>query len=255
MRRSGSGLQARRIPLGALVLVVMATLGWSAAAPAALAASTATITGSFGDSCRDFQSHSSKDISHVELHYADGRVVKDEAIESPDFAIDGAAGDEIDFVGVKSGRTTDTFNCPRTNSPPTAVLEILTPSDCVLEVEAVDHWRCPDASAPRTTWLSANTVGFSVTDCSSELPSDRILRFRGTSSTDPDNDITSWSIEFDYFGLAEPTSTSGDWIADPPADVTSGDSLEGVLVTLTVTDSAGQSDSDTMGAGLSGGCD
>jgi hypothetical protein len=237
-----------------LVLVVMATLGWSAAAPAALAASTATITGSFSDSCRDFQSHSSKDISHVELHYADGRVVKDEAIDSSDFAIDGAAGDEIDFVRVKSGKTTDTFNCPRTNSPPTAVLEILTPSDCVVQVESADAWNCPDASAPRTTWLSVSSVSLTVSSCSSPDP-DRTFRFRGTSSTDPDNDIASWLIEFDFFDLAEGTSMSGDWIDDPPADVLSADSLEGILVTLTVTDSAGQSDSDTLVAGVSAGCD
>ncbi len=252
MRKPGSRARARRIPLGALVLVVMATLGWSAAAPAALAGSKATITGSFSDSCRDFQSLSSKDISHVELHYADGRVVKDEAIKSPDFAIEGAAGDEFDFVSVKSGTTTQPFDCPRTNSPPTAVLEILTPSDCVLQVESADAWNCPDASAPRTTWLSASSVSLTVSGCTSP---DRTFRFRGTSSTDPDNDITSWSIDFDFFDLAEGTSTSGDWITEPPADVLSADSLEGILVTLTVTDSAGQSDSDTLIAGVSAGCD
>jgi hypothetical protein len=237
----------------ALVLVVTAALGWPAAAPAALAASTATITGSFSDSCRDFQSHSSKDISHVEVHYADGRVVKDEAIEIPDFAIDGAGGDEIDFVSVKSGTTTQPFDCPNSNSPPTAVLEVLAPSNCVLQIEEADAWNCPDASAPRTTWLSVSSLSLTVSNCG--LPADRTFRFRGTSSTDPDNDITSWSIEFDFFGLAPPTSTSGDWIGDPPADVLSADSLEGVSVTLTVTDSAGQSGSDTLVAGVSAGCD
>jgi hypothetical protein len=247
-------LQARRIPLGALVLVVMATVGWSAAAPGALAESTATITGSFSNSCRDFQSQSSKDISHVELHYADGRLIKDETIDSPSFAIDGAAGDEIDFVGVKSGRTTEKFNCPRTNSAPTAVLEILTPSNCVVQVESSDAWNCPDASAPRTTWLGVSSVSLTQASCSSPDP-DRTFRFRGTSSTDADNDIVSWLIEFYFFDLAEGTSTSGGWINDPPADVLSADSMEGILVTLTVTDSAGQSHSDTLAAGVSGGCD
>lgn len=65
--------------------------------------SAATITASFGDSCSDFDAHSSKDISHVEIHRTDGRVGKDEAIDAPDFSIDG--GDEIDLAIVKSGTT------------------------------------------------------------------------------------------------------------------------------------------------------
>ena len=57
--------------------------------------SAATITASFADSCRDFATHSSKDISHVVFHYADGRVVEDERICGHDYAIDYQAG-EID---------------------------------------------------------------------------------------------------------------------------------------------------------------
>ena len=80
--------------------------------------STATITGSFSDSCRDFETLSSKDISHVELNYPDGRVAKDEEISSPLFLADGGAGDEIDFAIVKSGTTEQRFVCD--NAPPAA---------------------------------------------------------------------------------------------------------------------------------------
>ncbi len=75
------------------------------------AAPTATITGSFTDSCRDFAARSSKDISHVVINYADGRVVKDETIDSRDWSIDGGLGDEISSARVKSGRTVQPFDC------------------------------------------------------------------------------------------------------------------------------------------------
>jgi hypothetical protein len=52
------------------------------------------------------------------VHYADGRVVKDESIESPDYSIDGDASDEIDSAIVKSGTTTERFDCAASNSPP-----------------------------------------------------------------------------------------------------------------------------------------
>jgi hypothetical protein len=104
----GPLLQKSGVALGALVLAVMAILVWPVAA---LAAPTATVTGSFSDSCRDFEAASSKDISHVEIIYADGRVAKDESVDSPDFAIDGDAGDEIDLVMVKSGTTREAFGC------------------------------------------------------------------------------------------------------------------------------------------------
>ena len=249
-RGVGFPSKGRSVALAVLLVGLIATFGWSAAAPAAPAA---TITGSFADSCRDFTAHSTKDISHVEIHYADGRVVKDEAIASPDFAIDGGAGDEIDSAIVKSGRTTEIFTCARTNSPPTAVLEILVPEGCVVADEDAERWHCPGGAAPRTTWLSANSVSFAgEVDC---VPTDRFFRFRGTSSTDPDNDIASWSIDYSYDGTSTIAGPSGDWVTDPPADVLSPDSLEGIFVTLTVTDSAGQSDSDLMVAGTSAACD
>src|SRR5688500_7090210 len=105
-RRSRS--RSRR--LGALGAVALVLLAWSAVALAASGGnSIATISGSFADSCRDFTAHSSKDISHVELRYADGRVVKDETIEKPDYSLDGAVGDELGSATVKSGTTTETF--------------------------------------------------------------------------------------------------------------------------------------------------
>ena len=98
-------------------------LAWLGAAPGAMAVpgggnSAATITGSFADSCRDFTAHSSKDISYVELHYASGSVVKDESIISPDWAIDGGPGGEIDFANVKSGTTNEEFACEPSNAAP-----------------------------------------------------------------------------------------------------------------------------------------
>jgi hypothetical protein len=109
--------------LPALTVVVAAMVVVAAAS----AACTATITASFSDSCRDFAARSSKDISYVELHYVDGRVAKRERINRRHYSIDGVAGDELDSAVVKSGTTRKTFACPRTNSPPTAILEIFGP--------------------------------------------------------------------------------------------------------------------------------
>lgn len=78
---------------------------------------SAEITGEFSDQCRDFTAHSSKDISHVELHYEDGRVVKDESVNSPDYSIDGDAGDELDHVIVKSGTTKKRVDCDNGEEP------------------------------------------------------------------------------------------------------------------------------------------
>lgn len=79
---------------------------------------SAEISGEFSDQCRDFTAHSSKDISHVELHYADGRVEKDESIDSPDYSVDGGPGDEIDYYAiVKSGTTKKRFDCDNGEEP------------------------------------------------------------------------------------------------------------------------------------------
>jgi hypothetical protein len=54
-------------------------------------------------------------------------VVKDESISSPDYAIDGGAGGEIVFAIVKSGTTSEQFDCVPSNIALTALLEIQTP--------------------------------------------------------------------------------------------------------------------------------
>lgn len=96
----------------ALALALVAALACTAGAEGAPSAnSAATITGSFAASCTDFEAHSSKDVSHLEIHYADGVVVKDETIDSPDFSIAGEAGDVIEFALVKSGTTEERFDC------------------------------------------------------------------------------------------------------------------------------------------------
>src|SRR5687768_13594215 len=88
---------------GLLTALALSSMLVFAVSGLAAGKSSATITGSFADGCRDFAAHASKDISHVELHYADGRVVKHETIQSHDYAIDGGGGDEIDMAIVKSG--------------------------------------------------------------------------------------------------------------------------------------------------------
>lgn len=109
-RRGTSSTLWRRTALGAFALALIAMPTWTVAAEGAQRGnSAATITASFGDSCADFEAHSSKDISHVEIHYADGRVVKHEAVEEPDVSI--AAGDEVGFAIVKSGTTALRFDC------------------------------------------------------------------------------------------------------------------------------------------------
>jgi len=240
-----------------------------AAAPVARAAagggkSAATITASFADSCQDFAAHSSKDISHVELHYADGRVVKDESISSHDYAIDGGAGDAIEFALVKSGTTSEQFDCVQSNGAPTARLEIKTPPIGQTVADCFPFWAgglsC-EQSSPRTVWTSTSEIpdgggtdsgilhwvcgGVGVPCPAPSLP--LTVSFRGTSSSDPDGDIASWTLDF-----GDGTSVSGSWSSAPPTEVVheypnfTGDAY---VITLTVTDSAGQSHSDAMRMG------
>jgi hypothetical protein len=76
------------------------------------------------------------------------------------------------------------------------------------------------------------------------------ISFRGIGSIDPDGDISSWSLDF-----GDGTSVSGDWSTMPPTEVAhqfavdgcQGNSLFGLcVITLTVTDSAGQTHSDKI---------
>lgn len=251
--------------------MLTATLAWSAAALAESGGGngTATISGSLSDGCRDFAAHSSKDISHVELYHADGRVLKDETLNRPDYSIDGAAGDEIEFAIVKSGTTSERFDCVQPSGPPTALLEIKTPPvDQTLE-HCYGFWAgglACEQSAMRTDWTSKSQIpddggsdsGLFEWVCGAL--SDRsqcsfTISFRGTSSSDPDNDIASWSIDF-----GDGTSASGNWSTNPPTEIAHDYSFFNCVgfgiftsvcpVTLTVTDSAGQSDSETMPMGF-----
>ena len=249
--------------------LLIATLALLLAAPTAQAApgrgnSAATITASFTDSCRDFAAHSSKDISHVELNYADGRVVKDEGITRPDYALDGSAGEEIELTVVKSGTTRERFECVQANGPPTALLEIETPESCGPFFSG--GLQC-DQSVPRTDWTIKSEIpddggdesGFLTWGCefaNNPALCPFVVSFHGTNSSDPGNDIASWLLEF-----SDGTSASGDWGTDPPTEVSHdylpfGDFGCGGFgafdistvcpVTLRVTDAAGQSDSETI---------
>lgn len=255
--RSGTGSlrsrSARTIGAQALSIAAIAALALFISTPAALGGSSgATMSGQFADSCTDFSAHSSKDVSHVVIHYADGSVVKDETMTGHDYAIDGDAA--IYSIDVKSGTTTETFTCSRQIGPPTAVLEIQTapvtqdpvPGSCR---DAGDLF-C-EVNDPRTAWtnFTTGTVWWSDDDGCGPLPCTFVLSFRGTSSTDPDNDIDSWSIDF-----GDGTSVSGDWTTDPPTAIAHGyevgDPGPAPVVSLSVTDAAGHSDAETISLGF-----
>ena len=248
------------------VLPAALLVSW-VAAPAALAGqgnSTATITGSFADSCRDFTTHSTKDISYVKLRYASGLVVKHENINSHDWAVDGGPGEEIASARVKSALTREEFVCEPASAPPTALLEIRTPP---IDQTFVNCWEffglACDQSSPRTEWTRVSDVpnqgtqpGFFHWGCGGQShPSlcSFAITFRGIGSSDPDDDIESWTLDF-----GDGTVVGGDW-SSPPAEVTHT-YVQGPVgycagvpgaphlcgVTLTVTDAAGQSASDTL---------
>jgi hypothetical protein len=246
----------------------LAILAWLAGAAPALAAPgrgrcAATITGSFADSCRDFAAHSSKDISYVELHYVDGRVVKHRNINRRDWAVDGGPDDAIDFARVKSGTTIQEFACEATNTAPTALVEIQTPA-VDQTVENCQGWTdgliCQQAS-PRTDWTGRAQIpdiggapGLFLWGCGGVTPPSQCgwtITFRGTGSVDADGDIASWSIDF-----GDGTSMNGAWTTPPaevaheylhsPSGAVCGAQSSMCVVTLTVTDAAGQSASETI---------
>ena len=237
---------SRRAALGTLA-VVLTGLAWSVAAQAEPGGkSAATITASFADSCRDFSAHSGKDISYVEVHYTDGRVTKDETIERLDYAIDGAVGDELDSATVKSGRATETFACPTANGPPTAILEIETPPGSHCMYFPWPQYPTCLTTEPRTVWSRPAGGQIAFLFFAPFSTESLTYRFRGISSTDPDGDLTSWTIDF-----GDGASTSGNWATEPPGEIVHtyaspflGPSFTNVV--LTVTDGAGQSDSDTI---------
>lgn len=97
------------LSVGAALILAM-TLGTATArANAPSPKSEAEISAAFGADCTDFSASSSKDISYVEVHFGDGRVVKDESTTSPGYSYDGA--DAIAAVVIKSGTTVQTLTC------------------------------------------------------------------------------------------------------------------------------------------------
>ena len=240
-------------------VAMFALLAASLAAPAAPGGrnSAATISAAFGDSCRDFVAHSSKDISHVELHYLDGRAVKHELSAGHDYSSDGGAGDELEFAIVKSGTTRQLFECTQANSAPVARLEIKTPPLRLALDGCFEFWAgglfCNQAS-PRTDWTPASAVpdtggsesGWFRWGCGTDYAlCSYTVSFRGITSSDPDGDIVSWSLDF-----GDGTFVSGGWSASPPTELAHDYSLAQCpnlcVITLTVTDSAGQSGSESL---------
>lgn len=233
------------------------------AAPGHARCPSVTITGSFADSCRDFAAHSTRNISYVKLYYADGRVVNHPYINSHHYAIDGGPGDEIDLARVKSGTTIQEFTCEASNAAPTARLQIHTPP-VDQTVENCQGWTdgllCQQSS-PRTDWTGRAQIpdiggapGLFLWGCGglthpSQCP--WTIAFRGTGSSDADGDIASWSIDFgDGMSLngtwsTPPAQVSHEYVRGPQGDVCGG-LFSICVVTLTVTDSAGQSDSETI---------
>jgi hypothetical protein len=248
-------------------LAILVWLGGAASAPAVPGSRScsATITGSFADACREFTAHSTKDISYVELHYANGRVVRRRSINRRDWAIDGGPGDEIDLARVKSGTTIEEFACEPANTAPTARLEILTPP-IDQTVDTCQNWTdgllC-EQSSPRTAWTSPGQIppngsapGFFLWGCGGVTDPSLCgwtVHFRGIGSADPDGDVVSWSLDFGDGRSARGT------VGGPPSDLAHAFAPGGTacvggvgvpdhvcIVTLTVTDSAGQSDSDRL---------
>lgn len=206
-------------------LAVAAVIAATMSAGHAAADSGAEITASFADSCRDIAVHASKDISHVVIRYADGRVVKDEMINRPDYALDGGPGDEIASASVKSSTTIERFECEPASKPPAALLE---------------SRRCGFANCGDWTSLDSDGSHEQCSHFEDQIP------FRGTNSTDPDSDIVSWSIDFGD-GSAP---VDGAWTDAPPASVGHVFDFTGLqpffTVTLTLTDSAGNIGVDTI---------
>jgi hypothetical protein len=242
-------------------LAAVAALAFPATAPAARGGNgSATITGAFADACRDFTARSSKDISYVQMGYADGRVVKDESISSPAYALDGGPGQEIASASVKSARTVETFTCTPASGPPAARLEILTPDDtgCALFFEsgllcsqhaARSVWRStaglPTEPAPPDG--STKEAGHLLWGCDRTTgPCSSTFELRGTSST---GDLASWSLHF-----GDGSTAAGSWTGEPPAAVAHTYDPPGApcvadpycVVTLIVTDAAGRTDEDAI---------
>ncbi len=220
---------------------------------AAAACPRPSISGTFADSCRDFAAHSSRDITRVELRYADGRVHVPGGVSGRDYAVDGGSGDEIASASVTSARTTRTFTC-ESGRPPSALLEVRLSPGCSQPRTSgsgeTTYW-CTDGlpNDQRTVHVDPGDLRVDLLcDFTTENLPCTTVSFRGTGSSDPDGDLASWSVEFD-----DGTVATGDWATSPPLDVTHeyhplvtscSDSV--CNVTLTVTDSGGRTATDAL---------
>ena len=90
-------------------LILIMTMAGSAGAAGPSPKSAADISVGFSADCMDLTALSSKDISFVEIHFADGTAIKDEPTASPWYSYDG--GVVITDVSIKSGTTLQTFDC------------------------------------------------------------------------------------------------------------------------------------------------
>jgi hypothetical protein len=240
----------------AAALALALAFAWTGVAGARPDNGGAAITGSFSDACRDFTAHAESVISFVELHYADGRVARDESVDGPDYALEGSTGGELDRVLVKAGRTKKPFWCGQEGSPPTALLELETPPvDQSLQHCYFFGGLLCQVSSPRTEWTGTGAVpapGLFMWGCGAFVPCPSVFTvdFRGTGSSDADGDIASWTLTF-----GDGTSTGGAWASAPPARVSHVYSRDlsvcrvpsgPCVIVLTVTDAGGRSDSETL---------
>jgi hypothetical protein len=105
----------------------------------------------------------------------------------------------------------------------------------------------PEPQNPPTAVLEATTntaAGWSSD--SPQTATTRAWAFRGINSSDPDNDLDTWSLQ-----IVEPAGTTnymGNFAGSPPTQINHVFESEGTVnqVTLTVTDSTGQPDSDSI---------
>jgi hypothetical protein len=160
----------------------------------------------------------------------------------------------------------DVERCESVGRPPTAILEIKTPDNCGTRDDGAVA--C-DGTLARTSWTHSTvpSLPFGIVTFFCDWPDDQscvdhvmpcgqkdgyslcqvTYRFRGTSSTDPDSDIVSWTLDF-----GDGTSVSGDWKTNPPTEVAHEYQIHHCPTctrepaTLTVTDATGQSDSDAQ---------
>ena len=143
-----------------------------------------------------------------------------------------------------------------------ARLEIATPADRTIEgcYEFFAGGLVCEQSTPRDGWISADQVpatgggasgilhwGCGALTDFSQCPF--TFNFRGIGSGDPDGDIVLWSLDF-----GDGTSTGGSWEVAPLANIAheyTRDACSNICaVTLTLTDSMGQSGSASIRMGF-----